>query len=315
MTSRRNIQIGLICVVFSIVVLENANAARRANLPDLGEDVQKYIYKILVDDSLHPLVSDEIEDTLETHPVNLDRRGKPCAKNFLRELGGNDYYNSNDLCWSPEQWCAAFGPDVPTFPNNCAISNRFNATSFCPPPFSASTPDLVCFRPTKYCRDAFSCEAMETNGLFPNCCEICKSSIMFCCTDYCQTCLSQNMTIDLYGYFGMFVGEQSAFTRILGQDVVDKLDIEYPRWTNQVGLQFLEFRSALCPPLMFNYRCRDVRSAIVFCWLGRDIPLLTLEDPRSDFWNCVNVVYNTTHFCPCIDKTGRVGLEPTTTNG
>jgi len=66
---------------------------------------------------------------------------------------------------------------------------------------------------------------------------------------------------------------------------------------------------------MFNYRCRDVRSAIVFCWLGRDIPLLTLEDPRSDFWNCVNVVYNTTHFCPCIDKTGRVGLEPTTTNG
>jgi len=53
MTSRRNIQIGLICVVFSIVVLENANAARRANLPDLGEDVQKYIYKILVDDSLH----------------------------------------------------------------------------------------------------------------------------------------------------------------------------------------------------------------------------------------------------------------------
>jgi hypothetical protein len=112
--------------------------------------------------------------------VRVDRRGKKhnnshavqldLLRREFRGLGGMDadyYNNKNELCFSPEQWCSFFGTDQPGLPNQCGFKREYGAKSYCAPEFTATTPDLVCFRPKKYCRDAFDCLEMEERGLFP----------------------------------------------------------------------------------------------------------------------------------------------------
>jgi hypothetical protein len=140
---------------------------------------------------------------------------------------------------------------------------------------------------------------------------------MNCCDGWCQTCLSKQLTIDLYAYFGLYVGNIATGVALGFLPVPDDEIEDLPEWVEQVGGQFNQFRSSLCPPLSFNYRCDDLRSAVVFCWRGRDYDFDDqntfgdISDPGfRDFNNCVNVVYNTTFFCPCVSGEGNYGLQP-----